>query len=270
MKKITYLKQKSVNSKLPQDYYDALKTFQEIANKYPLLNKVEERALIDKFKENRPVLNSLLFKHNIRLVMNLARKYVNRSNSPADLLMNGAKGLMIATEKFDVDKNIKFNTYATSWIFKYIVSEFYSRSPIVGVNAISLNNMLKMSGDNNGKEFIDILVNDQNDYDNSRSASMYYNRSTNDPGPKENYIENENRVIVDDIIKMIQEKSDFLDIDNDIIYNNLLSKNLSISEISSKNNSTVAFTNKRRRHILNEFKNILSYKYNINKFSEFV
>ena len=253
--------------KFPQDYYNVLKSFQNIANKYPLLNKKEERELIKKYKDDKNELKKMLFNHNIRIVMNISRKYLQQTQNPADLLMNGAKGLMIAADKFDIDREIKFNTYATNWVFKYVIAMFYSKSPITGVNAVSLNSMIDSK--NGSKEYIDNLT-ANGDADSSGSSGLYdevsqdyLNKHSVVGSPASEYKTREYSDIINHVIDELKKQDKFGKLDQDIIYENIMG-GVPISQISAKNNTTNVEVNKRKHRILSDMKSILSTKYKVN------
>jgi RNA polymerase primary sigma factor len=82
----------------------------------PLLNAEEEIRLTKEAQGGSLEARQRLVESNMRLVINIAKTYRNRSIPLEDLIQEGAIGLMHAVERFDPDKGFRFSTYATHWI----------------------------------------------------------------------------------------------------------------------------------------------------------
>ncbi|MBE9229920.1 RpoD/SigA family RNA polymerase sigma factor [Phormidium sp. LEGE 05292] len=83
----------------------------EIAAKLGLTERQLEQRLYQGKVAKRKMIRS-----NLRLVVSIAKRYLNRGVQFLDLIQEGAMGLNRATEKFDPDKGYKFSTYAYWWI----------------------------------------------------------------------------------------------------------------------------------------------------------
>lgn len=107
---------------------DATQIYLTELGKRPLLTAVEERELAEKVKEGDFNARQLMIEHNLRLVVNIAKHYVNRGLPLLDLIEEGNLGLMHALDKFEPDRGFRFSTYATWWIRQNIERAIMNQS----------------------------------------------------------------------------------------------------------------------------------------------
>jgi len=79
---------------------------------------MEEEHFLGKLivEENDPYAREQLVRSNLRLVVNIAKKYGNRGMSLGDLIEEGNLGLIKAVDYFDPERGTRFSTYAAWWI----------------------------------------------------------------------------------------------------------------------------------------------------------
>jgi RNA polymerase primary sigma factor len=104
-----------LTERLPETQ-DPLKLYVRQIGDGPLLTAAEERELARRKDEGDEDAKRKLIESNLRLVMSIARNYVNSGVPLLDLIQEGNLGLIRAVEKFDGSRGFKLSTYATWWI----------------------------------------------------------------------------------------------------------------------------------------------------------
>ena len=94
----------------------------------PLLTAEEELALARRLRAGDFPARQTLIERNLRLVVNIAKHYLNRGIPLLDLVEEGNLGLIHALEKFDPERGFRFSTYATWWIRQNIERAIMNQS----------------------------------------------------------------------------------------------------------------------------------------------
>lgn len=122
-------------------------------SKYPLLSKEEEQSLAAKAVQGDKEAKEKLIKHNLRLVVSVAKKYIGKGLSFQDLIQEGNLGLIVAIDKFDPRKGFKLSTYAVYWIKQFIMNGLMKNRNIrVPINIIVLISKIKKINQESWKE----------------------------------------------------------------------------------------------------------------------
>jgi RNA polymerase nonessential primary-like sigma factor len=82
----------------------------------PLLSHPEEVHFSTRAKQGDFDARQKMIEHNLRLVVSIAKHYINRGVALLDLIEEGNLGLMRAIDKFEPERGFRFSTYATWWI----------------------------------------------------------------------------------------------------------------------------------------------------------
>jgi len=93
-----------------------LETYFKEINRIDLLTPEQEKELAVRVRAGDAEAREHMIKANLRLVVSIAKNYVDRGLSLLDLIEEGNLGLLKAVERFDPDEECRFSTYATWWI----------------------------------------------------------------------------------------------------------------------------------------------------------
>ncbi|MDD6096393.1 MAG: RNA polymerase sigma factor RpoD [Firmicutes bacterium] len=136
----------SESRNIPTD--DPVRMYFKEIGKVPLLTADEERELAIRIENGDEEAKKKLCESNLRLVVSIARRYLNRGLSFLDLIQEGNLGLIKAVEKFDYSKGYKFSTYATWWIRQAITRSIadQARTIRIPVHMVeTINKLIRIS-----------------------------------------------------------------------------------------------------------------------------
>ncbi len=101
---------------IPQKSFDATRMYLNEIGFSPLLTAEEEVYYGRKAQAGDGEARKRMIESNLRLVVKIARRYMNRGLALLDLIEEGNLGLIRGVEKFDPERGFRFSTYATWWI----------------------------------------------------------------------------------------------------------------------------------------------------------
>jgi RNA polymerase primary sigma factor len=112
---------------------EALKTYIKELRHIPLLTAQEEIDLSKRIKKGDEQARKKMIRSNLRLVINIAKKYFHLGIPLLDLIEEGNLGLIKAVEKFNPKKGYRFSTYAAWWIKQGITRSISEQGKMIRV-----------------------------------------------------------------------------------------------------------------------------------------
>ncbi|MDO8582858.1 MAG: sigma-70 family RNA polymerase sigma factor [bacterium] len=120
---------------IPAAALDAVQSYLKEIGRESLLKSEDERELAKRIEKGDEEARRQFIKANLRLVVSIAKRYVNRSPnlSILDLIQEGNIGLSRAVDKFDYRRGYKFSTYAHWWIRQAITRALADQSRTIRI-----------------------------------------------------------------------------------------------------------------------------------------
>jgi RNA polymerase primary sigma factor len=118
---------------VPEHFDDAIKSYLHEINKTKLLTADEERELAAKMELGDKASRDWMIVANLRLVVSIAKRYINRGMPFLDLIEEGNIGLIKAVERFKISKECRISTYATWWIRQSIERELANQARTIRI-----------------------------------------------------------------------------------------------------------------------------------------
>lgn len=112
---------------------DPLAIYMREISRYELLSAAEEIELAGRIAHGDEQARHFMVQANLRLVVKISRRYMNRGVALPDLIEEGNIGLIRAVEKFDVAHGCRFSTYATWWIRQAVERAIMNQSRTIRI-----------------------------------------------------------------------------------------------------------------------------------------
>jgi len=112
---------------------DTIKLYLKAIKDIPLLTSEEEKLLARKIRRGDKKAQKKMIQSNLRLVINIAKRYSKLGVPIMDLIEEGNLGLIKAVKKYNPNKGYRFSTYAAWWIKQYITRAIANQSKTIRI-----------------------------------------------------------------------------------------------------------------------------------------
>jgi len=114
-------------------------------NKIPMLSRTEEIETARAAAAGSKIAREKLVNANLRFVVNVAKNYQGLGLPLEDLIGEGNTGLLMAVDRFDVNKGYHFISYAVWWIRQAIISAIYDKSRMIRLPVNRVTELVKIN-----------------------------------------------------------------------------------------------------------------------------
>lgn len=122
---------------------DPVKAYLKDIRPIPLLTAEEEVTLAKRVQKGDQEARNKMIRSNLRLVISIAKRYINLGVPLSDLIEEGNLGLMKSVEKFDPYRGFRFSTYAAWWIKQGISRAIIDQGKLIRVPVYMNEDILK-------------------------------------------------------------------------------------------------------------------------------
>ncbi len=126
--------------------FDVIQIYYNEISKKRLLDVEAELTLARNVRDGNFEARQTMIEHNLRLVVKIAKHYINRGVALLDLIEEGNLGLMHALDKFDPELGCRFSTYATWWIRLNIERAIMNQARTIRLPVHVLRNSITYGG----------------------------------------------------------------------------------------------------------------------------
>lgn len=200
--------------------------------------------------------------HNIRTVFNLAKSQMHRTDDYDSLVQNGMVGLGEAVNRFDIDRDIKFCTYATIWVKKYMTMYYYSAQYLKIDSKTTSMNTPSMTADSS-----DGAAGADDTFENCIQKYM-------DPSIYQPIKSVENEISSMEQSEICQKLYDYMEKDTSLsatdkaVFTKLFIDREKTRDIAMEYKVEPSVISEIKNRILDKFRNILRWDYNIQSYSD--
>lgn len=116
---------------IPAQTFDVVKSYLKDIRKSALLTFEEEQALAKRIEMGDEKARQRMIESNLRLVVSIGKRYMNRGMAFSDIIEEGNIGLIKAVERFNYRRGFRFSTYGSWWIKQAIERAIINQSKLI-------------------------------------------------------------------------------------------------------------------------------------------